>query len=111
MSEFDVDAISEEALRLRRSAKWRQYPTDVLPAWVAEMDFPLAEPIALALHRAIDRSDTGYRSANGLADALADFAQRTWGWSIPTERITPIPAAEACARFMDRFVTLTKGRL
>ena len=27
------------------------------------------------------------------------------------QRITPIPAAEACARFMDRFVTLTKGRL
>jgi cystathionine beta-lyase len=88
---FDVDAIDLAALRERQSAKYQYYPADVIPAWVAEMDFPLAAPIAEALHAAIDRSDTGYRSANGLADALAAFADRTWGWSIPVDRITPIP--------------------
>ena len=91
MPTFDVDAIDLSALRERQSAKYQYYPADVIPAWVAEMDFPLAPPIAEALHAAIDRSDTGYRSANGLAEALADFAVRTWGWSIPLERITPIP--------------------
>ena len=91
MPTFDVDAIDLAALRERQSAKYQYYPADVIPAWVAEMDFPLAAPIAGALHAAIDRSDTGYRSANGLADALAAFADRTWGWSIPIDRITPIP--------------------
>ena len=59
MTEFDLDAITVEALRERRSVKWREFPPDVLPAFVAEMDFPLAPPIAAALHRAVDRSDTG----------------------------------------------------
>ena len=33
---------------------------DVLPAWVAEMDFPLAEPVKAALHAAVDNDDAGY---------------------------------------------------
>lgn len=88
---FDVDAIDLAALRERQSAKYQYYDADVIPAWVAEMDFPLAEPVATALHAAIDRSDTGYRSAAGLADALADFARDRWDWDIPVERIMPVP--------------------
>lgn len=88
---FDVDAIDLTELRQRQSAKYRYYDADVIPAWVAEMDFPLAPPIATALHAAIDRSDTGYRSATGLAEALAAFADTSWGWTIPVDRITPIP--------------------
>jgi cysteine-S-conjugate beta-lyase len=87
---FDVDAIDLAALRERQSAKYQYFAADVIPAWVAEMDFPLAAPVAAALHAAIDRSDTGYRSAIGLADALADFARDRWGWGIPRERITPM---------------------
>jgi hypothetical protein len=48
-------------LRLERgSAKWAVHPPDVLPAWVAEMDFPLAEPVKAVLHAAIERDDAGY---------------------------------------------------
>ncbi len=43
-----------DRLRERRSAKWTQYEPDVLPAWVAEMDFPLAEPIKEALNGAVE---------------------------------------------------------
>ena len=32
-------------LQIRRSEKWRAFPTDVLPLPVAEMDFPVADPI------------------------------------------------------------------
>jgi len=88
---FDVDAIDLAQLRERQSAKYRQYPPDVIPAWVAEMDFPLAEPIAAALHAAIDRSDTGYRSTEGLAEATADFLEMSWQWSVPQDRIVAIP--------------------
>ncbi len=37
-----------EALRARHSVKWRQFDPDVLPLFVAEMDTPLAPPIAEA---------------------------------------------------------------
>lgn len=91
MTPFDVDAIDLGQLRERQSAKYRQYPSDVIPAWVAEMDFPLAEPIAAALHAAIDRSDTGYRSTEGLAEATAGFLEDSWGWEVERDRIVAIP--------------------
>jgi cystathionine beta-lyase len=75
-----IDREDLRSLRQRTSAKWRYYPPEVLPAWVAEMDFTLAEPIAAALHAAVDRSDTGYRWVEGVPEALADFAREQWGW-------------------------------
>ncbi|MCE9578879.1 MAG: aminotransferase class I/II-fold pyridoxal phosphate-dependent enzyme [Deltaproteobacteria bacterium] len=76
------DDVSEAALRTRRSAKWALYPADVLPAWVAEMDYPLAAPIRSALHAAIDRDDVGYADPAGLGAAFAPWAQATWGWEV-----------------------------
>jgi cystathionine beta-lyase len=102
---FDVDAIDLAALRERQSAKYRYYDADVIPAWVAEMDFPLAAPVAAALHAAIDRSDTGYRSAIGLADALADFAAERWDWAIPVERIVPVADVLTGAAWAIRLLT------
>lgn len=96
MPVFDVDAISLDALRLRRSAKWRYFDADVLPAWVAEMDFPLAEPIARALRSAIDNSDTGYLWTEGLGEAFASFAHSTWGWDVPLAHVSPLPDGLTC---------------
>ena len=36
---------SEDALRHLRGGKWAQYGADVLPAWVADMDFRVADPV------------------------------------------------------------------
>ncbi len=82
MSDHPFDAIDESALRRRRSAKWALYPPDVLPLWVAEMDYPLAEPIARALRDAIDRDDAGYACTGGLAEAFAHWAARRWSWGV-----------------------------
>jgi cysteine-S-conjugate beta-lyase len=71
----------------RTSAKWQAYPDDVLPLWVAEMDFPLAPAIAAALHDAIDRSDTGYRWAGELPAAFAEFSERRLDWSPDPGRV------------------------
>lgn len=90
MTSFDVDAIDLAQLRERESSKYRVYPADVIPAWVAEMDFPLAEPIAAALHAAIDRSDAGYRTALGVGEALSAFAAARWGWTLDPDDVTPI---------------------
>lgn len=91
MTAFDPDSISLDALRRRRSAKWRYYPADVIPAWVAEMDFPLAEPIADALRRAIDDSDTGYQWPAEAAEACAEYAAAAWGWQFAPGRVTVLP--------------------
>ena len=90
MVPFDVDAIDLHTLRRRQSAKYQAFAPDVIPAWVAEMDFPLAEPIADALHEAIDRSDTGYQSGAGLADAVTGFLHRSWSWKVQQSRVFDI---------------------
>jgi cystathionine beta-lyase len=80
----ELTEIPIERLRRRRSAKWARYPADVLPAWVAEMDFPLAEPVSRALREAVANDDCGYASPQelGLGEAFAAFAGRRWDWSV-----------------------------
>jgi cystathionine beta-lyase len=78
-------------LRRRRSEKWRRYPSDVLPLFVAEMDFALAPPVAAALHDAIELSDTGYPVAQPvLGEALAKFAADRWGWRVDPGSVTAV---------------------
>lgn len=85
-----VPADPIDVLRTRTSAKWRLYPEDVLPLPVAEMDYPLADPIAEALHAAIRRSDTGYASGGEpIAAAFAEFAAARLDWQVDPARITP----------------------
>jgi cystathionine beta-lyase len=76
-----LEQLTLDELRERTSLKWRTHPADVLPMWVAEMDVPLAEPIARALTEAIARGDTGYPVGRAYAEALAGFAARRWGWA------------------------------
>ncbi|MBK5232706.1 MAG: aminotransferase class I/II-fold pyridoxal phosphate-dependent enzyme [Thermoleophilia bacterium] len=81
--DYRLDQLDLDQLRLRRSVKWTRYEPDVLPTWVAEMDFPVAEPVKTALSAAIERNDTGYANpdASGLATAFAGFASRRLNWS------------------------------
>ena len=85
--------LSLESLRLRRSAKWRFFDPDVLPAFVAEMDFPLAPAVKIALAEAVELDDTGYGYPDGvgLATAFADFAQARLGWEVDPERVAAAP--------------------
>ena len=76
------DDLSLELLRARRSAKWTRYEPDVLPAFVAEMDFALALPIREVLQQAIARDDTGYAMPGRLAEAFTGFAAERFGWQV-----------------------------
>lgn len=68
-------------LRTRTSSKWTRYPDDVLPMFVAEMDFPLAPAIAARLVDLIARSDVGYDARRPLlGEAFASFARDAWDW-------------------------------
>ncbi|MEV7648201.1 aminotransferase class I/II-fold pyridoxal phosphate-dependent enzyme [Arthrobacter sp. NPDC089319] len=79
-TENPLEALSLEQLQARSSWKWRAYPDDVLPLWVAEMDVPLAPPVAESLHRAVAIGDTGYVAGTELVEAFQGFAARRWGW-------------------------------
>jgi cystathionine beta-lyase len=79
-------------LRRRTSIKWRTYPEDVLPLWVAEMDVVLAEPVQDALVTAVRDGDTGYPCGAGYAQAVAGFAADRWGWGgVDVERTALVP--------------------
>lgn len=77
-----VRAFPLDELRKRKSVKWRFYEKDVLPLPVAEMDFPVAEPIKAALREMIDRSDAGYLGPfPELFEAFQKFSNELWRWN------------------------------
>ncbi len=80
-----------DALRRRKSFKWRHYPEDVLPAFVAEMDYDLAQPIRDAVTGALAIGDCGYAHPGELGEAFAAFAAARLGWSPDPARVFPIP--------------------
>lgn len=68
------------------SVKWNRYEEDVLPLWVADMDFRSPAPIAEALRRAIDHGVFGYPGDSlSLRRSLARRMERLYGWQIDSE--------------------------
>jgi len=80
--------LTESQLRARRGVKWSHYPADVIPAWIADMDFPVAPEIRAALRQIIDTDDFGYTPAN-LNDRVV---QAFCGWMTTRHGWTPDPA-------------------
>ncbi len=61
------DTLEPDSLRLPFVRKWMQYPQDVLPLWIADMDFPVAPAILEAIaNRAKD--SLNYPLADGDPD-------------------------------------------
>ncbi|WP_353113412.1 aminotransferase class I/II-fold pyridoxal phosphate-dependent enzyme [Microbacterium sp.] len=88
MTAVPIRALSLDELRERSSEKWREYPDDVLPLFVAETDFPLAPAVSAALEKAVRIGDTGYvASRTPLAEVFAAFALRRFGWTVDPSRI------------------------
>lgn len=88
------DAITVEGLRRRGSVKWSHHADDVLAAWVAEMDFPLAPVLRTALHEAVERDCTGYPpdpDASGLPAACAAWLSRDFGMPVTPGQIRIVP--------------------
>jgi cystathionine beta-lyase len=86
------DDVDLERLRRRRTVKWTLHGPDVLAAWVAEMDFDVAEPVRDALLEAVERQDFGYTPADlsDLTGACAGFLAEAHGWDVDPNRIFPV---------------------
>ena len=75
-TDFDI-----ARLRARRTNKWHKFPPDVLPAWVADMDFGVAPSITAALTRLTQNQEYGYAAREGvLAEAFVRRMERRFGW-------------------------------
>ncbi len=79
------------SLRKRTSHKWRTYPPDVLPAFVAEMDFDPAQEIKDAITDRLDAGDLGYPHKGELGEAFAEFAADRLGWAPDPDLIFAVP--------------------
>ncbi len=80
MSDFHFVSLAE--LQTHKSEKWRGFPSDVLPLPVAEMDFPVAEPIRRTIIEMINKSDLGYLgNIPELGEAFSEFSTRRDGWT------------------------------
>jgi cysteine-S-conjugate beta-lyase len=92
---LDLDAPDLSALRRRTSVKWRMYPPDVLPTFVAEMDYPVAAPIRQVLHRMVEAGDLGYASVDcgyqRLPEAFAGWAATALGWQPDPAQVLVLP--------------------
>ena len=83
MSDRGVTAPELSELLTHHSEKWRAFPKDVLPFPVAEMDFPVAEPIREVLTEMIKHSDLGYLgNIPEMGIAFGGFAKRRWNWDL-----------------------------
>lgn len=87
---MDFDAVDIERLRRRSGEKWRSYPGDVLPLWVADMDFAPAPPIHRTLADRVELGDLGYPvnpTPRDLPSVFARWADRRYGWPVDPERV------------------------
>jgi cysteine-S-conjugate beta-lyase len=88
--------LSQSALRARRNAKWNLYGADVIPAFVADMDFAVAEPIQAAIERIVRDRDYGYPLRDGkrveqlVAGVFAKRMKSLFGWQLSPDLVTPI---------------------
>jgi cystathionine beta-lyase len=86
----DFDELIER--RSSGSAKWNLYDEDVLPLWVADMDFRSPESILRALHERVDHGVFGYEfDSQQVRDALVKRMAGRFNWQIKPEDLMFVP--------------------
>ncbi|MDP6374814.1 MAG: PatB family C-S lyase [Pseudomonadales bacterium] len=88
------------------AAKWIKYSNDILPFWVADMDFAVPDFVLNAIRDRVDHGILGYsRTPPALDEAFLGWLRREYGWQVPEQWLAWIPgvvpglnlAALACA--------------
>ena len=87
---YDFDRVIDR--RRTESNKWHKYPADVLPLWVADMDFPSPEPVVRALRERVEHGVFGYGVEQPeFYEVLVDRLQKRYGWRVSPEAIVHLP--------------------
>jgi cystathionine beta-lyase len=86
---FDFDAKYDR--RNSDSAKWNYFPEDVLPMWVADMDFRSPPAIIEALHARVEEGLFGYSMGEyNVRPVIAARLERLYGWKVDPEAIVAL---------------------
>ena len=94
MAVFDFDRVVDR--RSTDSNKWRKFPADVLPLWVADMDFPSPPAVVRALHARVEHGFFGYLTEhNDLPEVVAERVAKRYGWRINPEAVVTLPGVIA----------------
>lgn len=93
MSDSPFDRLTEDQLRARKTIKWNQFGPEVLPLWIAEMDFPTAPTVLDAVRACVADEEFGYPAfgADTLPSATAQWCQRRYGWPVHPEWVRVVP--------------------
>ncbi|WP_416952853.1 MalY/PatB family protein [Nocardioides sp. T5] len=95
-----VDLTDEQARRAL-PLKWGTVPPDVIPAWVAEMDYAVDPVVLEAVQRALADGITGYPLFGwdpALAESYSDWSSRHFGWAPEPEAVHPVVDVTAGVR-------------
>lgn len=87
------DDLDVGVLRRRFGKKWNTFGADILPAWVADMDFPLAPAIQRRLQRVLELSDLGYPCdghTGRLVELLVQRCKDRFQWTVDPGRVEVI---------------------
>ncbi|MGH8239818.1 MAG: MalY/PatB family protein [Steroidobacteraceae bacterium] len=89
-----VEIPSLETLRRHRGRKWSTHRSDVLPAWIADMDMLPAPIIRAALRMAIEEGDLGYgptAERSGIGEVFSAWALHRWQWQVEAAVVMLMP--------------------
>ena len=90
MNKMKYDFTSEAASRGSNSVKWDAKP-DVLPMWVAEMDFPVAPFIVEAVKKRVEKAAFGYTFIpDSYYGSVRNWFGSRYGWKMEKAQIVPI---------------------
>jgi cystathionine beta-lyase len=74
------------------SLKWHRYDEDVLPMWVADMDFQAPEPVIHALQTRVEHGVFGYgKPPCELREVLVDRLHDRYDWHVSPEALVFLP--------------------
>lgn len=87
---YDFDQVPER--RDSDCVKWRAYDSDVLPLWVADMDFVSPQPVIQALECRVREGIFGYpQDLPELSEVFAARLKQRYGWEVQTDWLVWIP--------------------
>ncbi|MDZ7705445.1 MAG: PatB family C-S lyase [Trueperaceae bacterium] len=87
------DQLELSTLQQRKSMKWQRFDDDILPLWVADMDFPTAPAIANALAERAHSGNLGYPMGYlsggepGVIEAITARQQTKHQWSVAADDV------------------------
>lgn len=88
---YNFDAVIERR-NSSHSAKWTRYAEDVLPMWVADMDFLSPREVIDALRQKVEHGVFGYEwPSDQLSELLCERMEKRYGWKISPDMIVYLP--------------------